>query len=157
MLESEAEDHQTTDEPFGVGDQPDNTTVLPRLWQEFIPRIHEINPASGACRYGAWNCLPHAERSDPDELLYVAGLGVALPVTIPPGMVQWTAAPSRYARFIHSGPALRLGDTIEYIYALWLPRAGLERGTSFGFESYDQRFSVANPHSEIAYFVPLAS
>ena len=127
------------------------------VWHEFIPRIHEIDPAQGACRFGARNCLPHDEGSDPDELHYVAGLGVAPPVTIPRGKVQWTAAPSRYARFIHRGSALRLGDTIEYNYALWLPRSGLERAASFDFECYDQRFSVAIPHSEIAYFVPLAS
>ena len=137
-------------------ERSNNTIVLPRLWQAFLSRVHEIGPAPGAARYGACDCLPREQRVDHDELRYLAACAVLPPVRVPAGMVHWSAPPSLYARFIHRGPVRAISATLEYIYAVWLPRCGYERGPGFDLELYDARFSATAGDSEMEYVVPIS-
>lgn len=147
-------------------EKTNSTTVLPSLWKAFLPRISDIagagvsagslEPALAPCRFGAWDSLPANDRTDPDELQYLASISVSPLVNTPTGMVQWTAPSSRYARFIHKGPIGRISETISYIYAVWLPRSGLKRGTAFDLEYYDHRFRAESEGSELEYYLPLA-
>lgn len=138
-----------------LSDFANNSITLPLHWKTHRDRIQAIATHEPELSYGAWSELPAAQRQDPDEHLYLAGRSLADDQAAPPGMALWSAAPSRYARFTHRGHVSRIGDTIDYIYAAWLPRSGFERRPGFDLECYDHRFVPDSEKSSFDYLVPL--
>ncbi len=65
-----------------------NFEVIPALWHLFNHRVGEVENRSDEANYGLVMTIPEAERSHPDELLYVAGVAVCGDVSLPEGMVS---------------------------------------------------------------------
>lgn len=142
---------------FGYSsERANNSVALPLHWRTHRERISCIPDSAGPFRYGAWDDLPPNTRVDPDEFIYLAGRAVETAAPPPDGMEDWAAPAGRYALFTHKGHIHRIGETINYVYAAWLPRAGFERGKSFDLERYDHRFTPDSDQSEFDYLVPLA-
>lgn len=137
-------------------ERSNSTTVLPRLWRECLPRLRELEGSAPRECYGAWDSLPRAERTDPDELQYLAAIPIVTAAPPPPDLVVWSVRAGRFARFVHRGPVNGIADTIDFIYGVWLPSAGMERGPGCDLERYDARFSATSEQSEFEYYVPLA-
>lgn len=141
---------------FGVNsDRSNNTTIIPPLWIEFRSRWTRRWPPATGQSFGAWKFLSHTDRTDPEEYVYLAARSVPQDSRVPTGMVSWSIPANFYARFTHRGPISRIGETIQHIYAAWLPRSGLERADGFDLELYDHRFRREEPESQSFYFVPI--
>ena len=141
-----------------TSERQNDVVVVSTLWQEFFARLDQEGLARySRVRYGAWDYLPSYADADPDELLYLAAIEVPPHVRIPPDFARWQAPGGRYARFIHRGPVTRIGDTISYLHAAWLPRSGQRRGAGFDYKRFDDRFGDGRENCEIEYHIPLAS
>lgn len=130
-------------------------TVLPQSWRKFRACLRTINSPADRVTYGAWKGLEPDEQCDPDELVYLAATLSSAESPVQEGFVRWSAPRLRYAKFVHRGPIARIGTTISFIYAVWLPNSRLERADSFDLERYDARFEAHSETSELDYFVPL--
>ena len=139
-----------------VSERPDNTTVLPQLWRTFREALGGKGGSFPPGSYGAWTCLPRDEQSDPDELVYLAAIASSADVAPVEGFQRWTAPARRYAKFVHHGPISRIEETINHIYAVWLPNSPYERADGFDLERYGERFTRHEETSEMDYYVPLA-
>lgn len=130
---------------------------IQKLWQEFLPRIKEIN-----ARENHWESYGVCEYCDlqnfGEETPYHELVSVAVPSleNLPKGMVGKVIPASRYAVFTHKGPTKNLRMTYDYIYKTWLPNSGYELNPHDDFELYDHRFKgVDSPESEIDIYLPI--
>lgn len=138
-----------------TSEQPNDTRVIPELWERFFARNHEIESSYPDVRYGAWKFAPNQAAERPDAYIALASVQTAPDAPVPSKMEKWIARPGRYARFLHRGPARLVGETISYIYTSWLPRANYRRGAGFDYLKLDSRFAGENDHSEIEYYLPI--
>ncbi len=133
---------------------------IPKLWEEFCSRMHEINNAA--------DCKTFYEVRKPDlnfsmndftettEFTEIAGLEVTSVDSIPEGMLDVTIPAGKYAVFIHKGSPQNLRQTYEYIWGTWLPNSEYEADMKYDFELYGERFKgMDNPESEIDIHIPV--
>ena len=132
-----------------------NKHQIPALWQDFIPRLGEIEAIRDACTYGI--CFPNALD---DGFPYMAGVAVDSITTIPNGMMATTLHGGQtYAVFthqigtdsIHEG----LQKTLKTIWGQWLPQSEFETAKAADFEYYDDRFDPINAKGEFDIYVPI--
>ena len=121
-----------------------NFELVPTLWHRFINRLDEVESRTDEACYGLIITRPERERSQPDELLYVAGTAVRGVASIAEGMVSHTVPASTFAVFTHRGPIANLTETIREALEVWLPGSGY-RWNLLEVERYDHRFSVESP------------
>ena len=128
---------------------------IPRLWEQFIPRINEIGNHRGLdVYYGI--CYPIEDSAEKGEFEYIASIGVNDLDEIPEGMVGRTIPGQNYAIFTHKGSLKRLAETYKYIYGTWHPKSGYELLKAPDFEYYDKRFDPDNEEeSEIDIYIPI--
>jgi AraC family transcriptional regulator len=130
-----------------------NSTVIPALWDRFIKRIGAIPNKIGRGAMGLVEELPAAERSHPDELLYIAGAEVSSFEGAPAGMVHRVIPAGRYALFTHKGKLSGLERTMNYICGQWMPSCGLRFRKEAQLEVYDERFNPGSDDSEFDILV----
>lgn len=138
-----------------TSENPNDNDVVPKLWDRFFTRQHEIKASYPGARYGAWIPAPNRRGDCPDQYVALASVEIPPNGAVPAKMEKWVARAGRYARFIHRGPARLIGETISYIYTSWLPRAKHRRGSGFDYLKLDSRFAGENDHSEIEYYLPI--
>lgn len=140
-----------------VAADSDNLQVIPRLWQSFFARVHEIEPAEPGVFYGLCECgdALGEETTRPDEIFYLASAPLAARATVPKGMTTWMSPAGTYARFIHRGRVERIGETVAYIYGKWLPTSSYESGPGPDLERYDSGFDPHSDTSILEIYVPL--
>lgn len=127
---------------------------IPELWNEFIPRIREIqnqanqNVTIGLCEF----CMNPYD----DEFTYMACTPVINVKEVPDGMEVKTVSAQKYVVVTHKGSVETLGDAYDYIYAIWLPKSGYELAEADDFEWYDERFlGPDHEESEVDIYVPI--
>ena len=132
--------------PFMGAQSPDanNFEVIHALWHQFNHRVGEVENRSDEASYGLVMTIPEAERSHPDELLYVAGVAVCGDVSLPEDMVSHEVPASTVAVFTHRGPLTSLPETLREAWEVWLPQSGY-RSNQLEVERYDHRFTVESP------------
>ncbi|HPP74677.1 MAG TPA: GyrI-like domain-containing protein [Armatimonadota bacterium] len=131
---------------------------IPKLWENFLPRIEEIKNQSGECVcYGVCECLCEGECKCGcgGDFSYIAAREVSSFDDVPEGMITRTIPASKYAVFTHKGLLESLNKTFEDIYSKWIPAAGLEIAGSYDFEYYDEQFKDFAPDSELDIYVPV--
>jgi AraC family transcriptional regulator len=122
------------------------------LWDRFIQRAGEIADVVPGVHYG----IGVDDRRDGDPgFLYTAGMGVATVGNVPTGMNVVTVPAGRYAVFTHRGPVTHFAKTIVAVWNQWLPQSGLKARPAPDFESYDRRFKLNSPDSEVDLYVPI--
>lgn len=133
---------------------------LPKLWQAFLSRVGEIKSGLGDGKsYGL--CEPLEESiedinlEEPNEIKYLAGIGVSSEEEIPQGMEVWSVTHSKYAVFTHYGSVEGLGETYKAIYSDWLPNSGYEAVFTKDFEMYDQDFKPGQKESKMYIYIPI--
>ncbi|MEE9321133.1 MAG: GyrI-like domain-containing protein [Granulosicoccus sp.] len=124
---------------------------LPTLWNEFLPRMDEIQHGVPGTAYG----LIQQEKSDTDQLEYLAGREVSQITTVPQGMDVIEVPACEYARFTHKGDVGKLDNTVNYIYSSWLMQSG--RWHSYGpdLEIYGAGYIPGSDESVVHYAIPL--
>ena len=87
---------------------------------------------------------------------YMAAVAVEGAKTLGASLVARTIPPSKYARFVHKGPAKDLGLTLDYIYQTWLPRSGERLACPLEIEHRGQDFRDADDQdSERVIYIPI--
>ena len=132
-----------------------NAEKIPALWHAFVNRQNEIQNRTGEASYGLVAMLPAAAKKHRDELFYFACCEVTAFGALPAGMEQRTIAAGRYASFTHVGSLGRLGETMRYIYGVWLPQSGIKLREVPHVELYDRRFAINSETSEFDMLLPI--
>lgn len=133
--------------------EKNNMVVIPKLWQSYMPRRHEIKNAKSLMDLGV--CYPVDEKSHPEECGYIAGAEVTSLDEIPEGMTGFTIPASEYAVFTHKGVLDTIEHTMNYIFGSWLPKSGRKLKVAPDIEMYDQRFKLNHPDSELDIYIPI--
>lgn len=133
-----------------------NYTVIPALWDRYLPLAKQIKHRVGRTDYGICEAIADkAKKSHPDELFYMACTEVTDFSEVPKDFMTKTIPAGRYAVFTHKGSLDRLQQTMSYIYGSWLPKAGVELRPAPDLEIYDQRFNPSLETSEMDICVPV--
>lgn len=137
--------------------EANNLQVIPKLWADFVPRIADAKPLEGGITYGLCECPESIgeKSSRPDEALYLAAIESRPDAKPPRGMTTWKSPGGTFAKFIHRGPVSRLGQTMGYIYAQWLPNGDYESGDGPDIERCDERFNPMSEDSVLEIFIPV--
>lgn len=132
-----------------------NMVVIPALWQNFMPRVHEIKNAKSPVNLGVCYEVPAGEGSRADECMYMAATEVTSFEDVPAGMESFTIPAGEYAVFTHKGALENFEHTMNYIYGSWLPKSGKKLRHAPDMELYDQRFKLNEADSEIDVYIPV--
>lgn len=138
-----------------IHEEKNNMVVIPALWKEFMPRIHEIKSSNPRVSLGVCFDIPEEDRNHPGEMLYVAACEVLNFENVPAGMETYTVAGGEYAIFTHKGPIDSFENTMGYIFGIWLPKSQKKLRDAPTMEFYDHRFDPLSKDSEIDIYVPI--
>lgn len=133
-----------------------NDVLIPKLWDVYMERSHEIKNRNGPIDMGV--CEPVTNRSlkqHPAECYYLAGTEVPSNSDIPEGMTLKKVPAGRYAVFTHKGKLEKLQHTMNYIYGSWLPKSGEQLRDAPDLEIYDHRFKFGAEDSELDIYIPV--
>jgi AraC family transcriptional regulator len=126
------------------------TQEIPNLWQQFGPRMGEIQHlAEPGVSYGL---MDHFDQ-EMSKLDYMAGNAVEKVVDLPPGMTHWNVPANTYAVFEATLPTI--SDTFGYIYNTWLPTSGYQQAAGPYFERYGETFNPHDPTSTLSIYIPV--
>ena len=141
-----------------IGIESEKTNIaekLPKLWEDFIPRLAEINhQIEGTC-YGIITVEDNADGKQ--KLFYMSCMEVSKLGSIPKGMVSTTIPEQRYAEFKHTGQVEveHFNRTISYIYSSWLLRSNMKHTYGADVETYGPEFNYQSDDSVVYYAVPV--
>ncbi len=139
-----------------ISPEANNLSIIPKLWSNYAKRCGEIKSRLSLVNLGVTICLEEKDiKSHPDEMLYIACTHVRNPNEHPEGMTSATIPAGKYALFTHRGPVENIGQTINYLYASWLPKSDYTLRKAPHLEIYDERFKPKSPESEIDVCVPI--
>lgn len=132
-----------------------NENKIPDLWNEFIPRLVELETISVPdCTLGI--CLYNEEEfQEGDSFAYMAAVVVKDDSIIPQGMEFRIIPKTKVAVFTHEGSLDLLGETYSYIYDEWLPASGYDIADSDELEWYDSRFIFGEDDSQMDIHIPI--
>ena len=140
---------------MGGAFQQGDSNSIGKLWDRFLPRKDDIKAAK---KYAVGICTPSHPQikvANADQFVYIAGVPVQSPNSIPEGMVACELPAGRYAVFTHKGPISEIGHTLNYIWGTWLPKGEYEHRDAPDFELYDERFDPDSADSEFDFYVPI--
>lgn len=124
---------------------------LPSLWNEFLPRMADIEDKISGVAYGV--IQQTIEKTD--LLEYYAAVEVSQTSNIPVGMVSLEIPESKYAKFIHKGDPANINNTVNYIYSSWLMQSNKRHTYSSDLEIYGSEYIPNSDESIINYAIPI--
>lgn len=128
-----------------------NHLVIPRLWQDFAPRIDSVSNRVGDLVFGCILCDDGKEA----QCRYLACVEVASVAEMPKGMVSRELSAGKHAVFTHKGSMSRIDRTLDYVYGSWLPRSGHRLRSAPEIEIYGKKFDPESPDSEMEFCLPI--
>ena len=111
------------------------------LWQDFLPRLKEIENVTGDYCYGV--VILNENQTE-----YFCGVEVSSKSTIPNGMSEYTLPAATYAKFKHLGERNNIKRTVHSIYNKWLPLCEWKHGSGPDLEIYEFDY---DPSSDDSY------
>ncbi len=125
-------------------------TKIPGQWQRFAPQIGKVPGQMGTASYGVcWNVKADCTFD------YLTGVEVAPSAKLPADFTRVALPAGRYAVITHTGHIAALPQTIDKIWAQWVPDAGLKTAKTPCFERYTEKFDAKSGHGEVEIWVPL--
>lgn len=135
---------------------PSSFLQIHALWNQFLPRINEIETAKPDYQLGIRSFShPLVETKSADSFVYAAAVPVNSIAQVPEGMVPWELSSGRYAVFTHRGKLSDLQHTVDYIWGIWVPSMANKLRDVPDFELYDQRFNPESLDGEIDIYMPI--
>ena len=128
-----------------------NHLVIPRLWQDFGPRIDSIAHRTNNLAFGCIFCDEGTEA----QCRYLACVEVSSVADVPAGMVSRELPGGKHAIFTHKGSMSRIDRTLGYVYGSWLPRSGHRLRSAPEVEIYGEKFDPESPDSEMEFCLPI--
>ena len=125
-----------------------------QLWEILA---HELERAGNEGELRDYYGIASYPKGWPEHgFFYMAAVAVEGPETLGASLVARTIPPSKYARFVHKGPAKDLGLTLDYIYQTWLPRSGESLSYPLEIEYCGQDIrSSDDQNSERVIYIPI--
>lgn len=126
------------------------------LWSKFMPRKKEIKNVIGTdlysmqifdANYNKFNAQSTFEKW--------AAIEVENFDEVPVGMEILSIPTSKYAVFLHKGPASEGYKTFQYIFGTWLPNSGFELDNRPHFEVLGEKYKNNEQNSEEEVFIPI--
>lgn len=139
--------------PFrGTTDEnPNNFEVIPKLWQELMSRLDEIQNKIEGDAYGVIDCREFETKG----AIYCAMTAVRNFDNVPEGMETFTFPKCRLAKFRHQGNLAGLGKTIQYILGTWVPQSKHKVSDKLELEIYPAGYNPEDPDSYMEYSLML--
>lgn len=138
---------------YGVDSEKNNLAdKLPALWDEFVPRMDEIQHRSNNQAFGVIQT-----QKDTDLLEYYAACEVSVrdEILLPEGMVSLKIPSTSYAIFTHKGKVKHINNTVNYIYSSWLLQSEYWHTYGPDIEVYDDQFIPDSENSVMYYSIPV--
>lgn len=138
---------------YGIESEKNNLAVkLPELWDEFLPRMDDIDNRITELSYG----LIQQGKEKDDRLEYYAAVEVSHIESLPEGMVSFCVPESSYAKFQHRGQPLTVNNTVNYIYSSWLLQSGKRHTYAPDMEIYGHEYIPDSDDCIIYYAIPIS-
>ncbi|HIO96885.1 MAG TPA: AraC family transcriptional regulator [Leucothrix sp.] len=128
---------------------------LPALWNEFLPRMDEINHGIEGKAYGVIQQTKDSKDQLECHLEYYAVREVTTLNAIPSGMISLEIPKTTYAYFTHKGDIKSIDNTVNYIYSSWLLQSGKRHSYGADLEIYGDTYIPNSDDSIIHYAIPL--
>lgn len=130
-----------------------NETDIPAFWGDFFSR-NVLGAIPGRLDQAAMGVYCNWDIEENFDVLI--GARVEDLSAVPEGMASRRIAPAKYMAFTVSGNTNEdILKAWKYIYGVWMPETGYERGWADDFDLFDDRFTRAgNPESEIYIPIP---
>ena len=130
---------------------PETCGNIPAQWQRFVPYIGNVpGQVGGMTTYGV--CLS----CQPDGGIdYMSGVEVSSVESLPSELHSVRISPQRYAIFTHPESVATIANTIDAIWAKWLPDSGLKSAEAPCFERYTEEFNPQTGLGGIEIWVPI--
>jgi len=133
---------------------------IPKLWNDFMPRIEEI---ANNRNTGYYEAHPYdssfAMENFTGEMEFEkwAAVEVVGVDSIPTGMKAITIEGGEYAVFEHKGKMNNIQLSFDYAYGTWLPNSDYEIDNRADFERYDgdRYFGPEHPESITELWIPI--
>jgi AraC family transcriptional regulator len=125
---------------------------LPALWDDFLPRMNDINHGIEGVAYG----VIQQTKENTDLLEYYAVREVTKFDELPTGMVSLEIPKSTYAKFMHKGDIKNINNTVNYIYSSWLLQSDKRHSYAPDLEIYDDAYIPNSDDSIIHYAIPIS-
>ncbi|MCB1756879.1 MAG: effector binding domain-containing protein, partial [Gammaproteobacteria bacterium] len=138
---------------YGVDSEKNNfADKLPALWDEFLPRMDEIQARMNNKAFGIIQT-----QKDTDSLEYYAACEVTEKngIQLPEGMVSLKIPSTSYAVFAHKGNLNHINNTVNYIYSSWLLQSEYWHTYGPDIEVYDDQFIPGSEGSIMYYSIPV--
>ena len=137
----------------GLGRVFDQSTLaeIPKLWDEFVPRMAEVSRASDLS-FG----VEFDADGPPGSFRYIAAMQANEDAPPPEGMEAHEIPAGKYLVYTHKGPLSTFAATCSRVYRELFPNSGHTWGKGPNFELYDQRFKPESEQCEIDICIPVA-
>jgi predicted transcriptional regulator YdeE len=123
---------------------------IPSLWQRFAPHIGKVPGQIGTVSYGVcWNFKPNCVFD------YLTGVEVNSSTKLPPDFTRFSSRAGRYAVLTHEGHVSLLPQTIDKIWAQWVPDSSLKTADAPCFERYTEKYDPKSGLGVVEIWVPL--
>jgi predicted transcriptional regulator YdeE len=123
---------------------------IPAHWGRFAPHIGKVPGQIGTASYGVcWNFQSNRVFD------YLAGVEVADGASLPRGFTHVTLPAGRYAVLTHDGPVSLLPQTIDKIWAQWVPESALKTAKAPCFERYTEKYDPKTNSGQVEIWIPL--
>jgi AraC family transcriptional regulator len=123
---------------------------VPKLWEQFVPRIEEIQHMTGA--HDSFGVMDNYEESS-GEFDYLASVRVVKIEDLPEGMDSWVVPENRYLVFTF--PFGSINESYKHIFGSGFPESGYERAQGPEFEYYPEEFDPKDSNSNMMLFIPI--
>jgi len=124
---------------------------LPLLWDEFVPRMEEIQHKVSGLAYG----VIQQTKEKTDLLEYYAVVEVSDINDLPEGMVSVEIPVSTYAKFTHKGNVASINNTVNYVYSSWLMQSDKRHTYGADLEIYGEVYIPDSDDSVVYYSIPI--
>lgn len=124
---------------------------LPLLWDEFVPRMEEIQHKVSGLAYG----VIQQTKEKTDLLEYYAAVEVSDINDLPEGMVSVEIPASTYAKFTHKGNVASINNTVNYVYSSWLMQSDKRHTYGADLEIYGEEYIPDSDDSVVYYSIPI--
>jgi len=124
---------------------------LPLLWDEFVPRMEEIQHKVSGLACG----VIQQTKEKTDLLEYYAAVEVSDINDLPEGMVSVEIPVSTYAKFTHKGNVASINNTVNYVYSSWLMQSDKRHTYGADLEIYGEEYIPDSDDSVVYYSIPI--
>lgn len=131
---------------------PDNMTIIPRLWQGLRARADDLPMSSLGLRVGVIGAQP----AEDGRLDYLAGRILKGGAAVPAGFDMRRVPAGTFAVFTHKGPVSTIGHTLHYIFGAWLPRSGRTLRDGAEFERYPETYDPTSDTAAVEICIPIS-